>query len=106
MRDIRFRAWEPALKQMSYDPDFSGFHGLLVLEADWIPMQFTGLLDKNGKDIYEGDVLKYKDEVLKPIVAKPTGFIGLDMFSELTDPGMKHTEIIGNIYENPELLNG
>lgn len=67
-------------------------------------MQFTGLLDKNGKEIYEGDIVlicSFNDEknlyevIIKDIRHLPEEFYG----SNFT-----WSEIIGNIYENPELI--
>ena len=86
-------------------------------DLDW--MQFTGLKDKNGKEIYEGDVMRFQDGgSCKP---EPPRF-GLAVV-EITEGAMflktypnddwhflhrvgEAGEIIGNIYENPELLQG
>jgi len=70
-------------------------------------MQFTGLKDKNGREIYEGDVVQYESDF-----RKITGAVGYDEASAAFKIAGNHftwfnpeaAEIIGNIYENPELL--
>ena len=72
-------------------------------------MQFTGLQDKNGKDIYEGDILNYASrdfaQGLKAIVEWiGSGFYCHDNIS-ISAMLEQQAEIIGNIYENPDLIN-
>lgn len=67
-------------------------------------MQFTGLLDKNGKEIYEGDIIEldgYKYEIL----FIDGEYCGKSMLSEqLQMFEIVNGEVIGNIYENPDLI--
>lgn len=76
--------------------------------------QFTGLHDKNGKEIYEGDIVEYEDYsnglYLFKEQPKAKGVIKInDLLSEIYLKGLgtfegNKVEVIGNIYENPELL--
>lgn len=137
-RDIRFRAWDLNKKEWITHCDMS-LEGELILneamvyEGDYILMQYTGLLDKNGKEIYESDlfVVTYSD--------LPNGFEYfsntrkkkfIDVYAEVVFHNGKWTlkhkepvdnevvygdmykvlkdnpkEVIGNIFENPELLS-
>lgn len=78
-------------------------------EDDCILQQFTGLLDKNGREIYEGDIVKNVNVIsklfgqLSPVKWIPliTGFNPFNLMLFEKD-GM--FEIVGNIFENPELL--
>lgn len=76
------------------------------LQSGFILEQFTGLLDKHGKEIYEGDIIRDVD-------TKETGTVGFELggFYCTIDWGTdfykgvyRNGEIIGNIHENPELL--
>ena len=104
MREIKFRAWctdeNTMYENVTYNKDYeSGVN-------PWIFMQFTGLLDKNGKEIYEGDVL-HQDNYSDWIVEwKSPGFsiynqCNPQTYFPLVDSGR---EVNGNIYENPELI--
>ena len=104
MRQIKFRAWDG--KQMHYFDLSDTIAPSLELNV----MQFTGLPDKNGREIYEGDVLKSLGTDICVVRwlnqlacfmlenTKPT-----DDFDNILLPlhkGYEHREIIGNIYEN------
>jgi uncharacterized phage protein (TIGR01671 family) len=76
-------------------------------------MQFTGLHDKNGKEIYEGDILRTdaEKEYISAVAYEQAGF-KVDSYSDkdvcehLENIAPHHSaEVIGNIYENPELLD-
>ncbi len=88
-------------------------------------MQFTGLLDRNGKEIYEGDVLRFTEVDEDSCMGREDTHVGKVVWVEeiaqwrfiypsgqrrelhlVTHfPQVIHNEVIGNIYENPELLN-
>lgn len=76
--------------------------------------QHTGLHDKNGKEIYEGDIVKYRDSrgqhIEKVIFDKGCFYAGMHWGSSTRIApkliNTRITEVIGNIYDNPELLGG
>lgn len=115
MREIKFRQWCSRDKQFHYwgylDGNSEFFENPLGYMSKDNPresQQFTGLLDKNGKEIYEGDILDgdYYDEVFWDERRSQW------MLRNEEDPNETlweihnngETEVIGNIYENPELL--
>lgn len=65
MREIKFRAWDKREKRMCapYDGDFIRWHAPSNWKDCYELMQFTGLQDKNGKDIYEGDIISCRMSV-------------------------------------------
>lgn len=107
MRPIKFRAWDKKFKKM-YEGDI---RIVLAFPNDDVEiMQFTGLKDKNGKEIYQFDLWKLGDEIYL-IVWKEgdwqTGWKKLagDNYTDIGKDNAKSGLIIGNLLENPELFN-
>ena len=111
-REIKFRAWDREAKVMEYDILFSGIKNLLQQRLEnpkvFEVMQYTGLKDKNGKEIYEGDILRAVGIVTwnEPEVRWSCIDIEWNDKCEWHDMLYLTTplEVIGNIYENPELI--
>ena len=135
----KFRAWDEENKRFLDEEEFIIISDGRVLVGDWmtgndfsygyddperfILMQSTGLFDKNGKEIFEGDIVKrtylfngaygethtgevvYDKEYARYVISKPNKFIEPqieDLRNVLS--GKSTYEIIGSIYENKELL--
>jgi hypothetical protein len=110
MREIKFRAWHEghraAPAKMLYDEKQGDClvwksQGQNIKEI----MQFTGLKDKSGKEIYEGDVILFSDERWEIVYAECGFFITQKgKISQWLALVLNKSEVIGNIYENKELL--
>ncbi len=112
MREIKFRVWDKEIKTMyydaqdSYDAEVDCF-GNFLNDPNYKVMQFTGLLDRLGKEIYEGDILSCTDTghtYRATMTWEDNGFWILDDSLLPRLPYIEYREVIGNIYENPELL--
>lgn len=106
MRPIKFRAWDAARKEMfpaSVNDDLlvKFFREVNERGAHATVMQYTGLKDKNGKEIYEGDIVSAKYLNTPKEVIYSRGMFTITMIHFVPES----CEVIGNIYENPELEN-
>jgi uncharacterized phage protein (TIGR01671 family) len=121
-REIKFRAWDKKTERFQ-----SGFHltsdgkiifACLVDNEDYILSQFTGLLDENGKEIFEGDIIKikcnediiighvfYKQSRCCYVINHPAGYNGSFALHTLTIAICDEFNIIGNIYQHKNLLD-
>lgn len=128
MRDIKFRCWDVENKEMlevqelDYADSYDGqpmirttMYSDYFDTEDMILMQYTGLKDKNGKEIYEGDIVewtthsgnkyrfsvKYSNKYAQYIVANAK-----DISMEYEPLGdFENIEVIGNVWEDSDLLN-
>ena len=128
MREHKYRAWSEKNKMMYYShrPDGSDnplWSWDVVFRKDWhdgkgpedngaIKMEWVGFMDKNLKEIYEGDVLKSINGLVGEVVFErgaflinynDTGLINTTIYS-LNAYELNYTEVIGNSFENPELV--
>lgn len=118
-REIKFRVFYRPERKMRYF-DLSDI-GMLYQYGDpeeMDVMQYTGLTDKNGKEIYEGDILQVfkPNSYLRGVYVVKWNDIGMWAYTSKTGKwaikgndqpylvGQKNCEVIGHLYENPELL--
>ena len=123
MREIKFRAWNTGIKEMFYFDLFTVSNEIHLRKQNMI-MQYTGLKDKNGKEIYEDDIIEQvtnvivmgkttkREKITRRIVTFKNGLFAvrnkkgnimwcLNFKDELYVP---EPYVVGNIYENPELI--
>lgn len=122
MREIEFRAWDEKNKRYCKNPIAISNDGVLEMIGDiWVDTsflaeQYTGLKDRNGTKIFEGDIIVLSNDSVKgeiffngKISAFQLRYLG--ELRELFEPKflgewITHYSIIGNIHDNPGLLGG
>lgn len=113
MREIKFGAFSSKSGMWSWDKlkgNYPEPHPLSCLYSHdgWNVMQFTGLKDKNGKEIYEGDIFHMGDLTILYVCDFDNGYFGGRQTTNKSRVGLAYwqdqIEIIGNMYETPELL--
>jgi uncharacterized phage protein (TIGR01671 family) len=115
MREIKFKGWHNNRKFMFLvDTLKFTYNGDLYDKDSCTYLQYTGLKDKNGKEIYEGDIIQWFYIPMGVLISTVTFEAG-DATIRLSGNGMhrlfsyegtEQVQVIGNIYENPELLGG
>ena len=122
----KLRAWDKQDERMSYGEveyfddsiNYRFDHFCTGADEDVEFMQSTGLKDKNGVEIYEGDVINYRNSFRNPMTGSGSLSINRDFKIIFKDGEFKakgfdirlknilnYSEVVGNIYENPELLS-
>jgi hypothetical protein len=124
-RPIEFRAWNSKIKEMEivisiewfFNEDTKKFDKPDVvtpksqLKDQPILMQFTGLLDKNGKKVFEGDIVQWmshrgrKEILIQAKIGWGTCGFWTQGWLDKLDMNYHNMEVIGNIYENPDYLS-
>ena len=135
MREIKFRAWNKALNKMYSHEELLSLTKNIVMNkfatgiylpfnSDINLMQYTGLKDKDGTEIYEGDIVEFLDEEVNyshygyeydafinigKVIFSHDELMGWDITNRNMDLEevwhyREYIKVIGNIYENPELL--
>lgn len=132
MRELKFRCWDKqdniwitsnyleCYSESPYNPI-----GTLVCLYDWenadrfVIQQYTGIKDSKGNEVYEGDIIKfYREDVFYEVryvdeytaftvlLHNPKQIKGLEMYDHMVDIGYtSDKEVIGNIFENSELIS-
>jgi hypothetical protein len=108
MREIKFRQWDSVHKRYQFDIGVTGpgsWCGPSYVTWEKYPLeQFTGLHDKNGKEIYEGDIISGASDLGVGIAKwNYDSWVLINHFLD-SEAMLDDGEVIGNIHENPELV--
>lgn len=118
MRELRFRAWVKSEEcymgkwiDTQYPVTFSAVNEVAEYysDNDLVVEQYTGLKDKNGKEIYEGDIVSYRGNNYQIKWCKASfAYIASsnNQYYWLSPSKSTVFEVIGNTYENPEMVEG
>ena len=110
MKENKYRFWNEKTKEMIYDLSLKTDKGQEIKVCnypDYISMQYVGIEDKNGVDIYEGDIIQIFDhEYLESVAVEFKDGCFVDSYYGWCLSGWSSIflEVIGNVYNNPELL--
>lgn len=119
MRTIKFRIWDNEQNKFLSHKDQVEVLGMVGFNDErMIWSQFTGLTDKSGREIFEGDIVHCEDEMYAfdtmfnsadthPIIFENGAFRydGVPLADMVTGAHPRICEVVGNIYEHPELLD-
>ena len=113
-REIKFRAWDRVEKHFVYFELFKGLNNYTLPIYKYAKLsewkQYTGLKDRNGKKIYDGDILKWKWRRIAAVEFKKGAFVTCEDQDygnfNVSDGDEEDREVIGNIYEHPEMPVG
>jgi len=114
-REIKFRAWDGSAMHDWQELCCPSHQLSEVFNGDYILMQYTGLKDANGREIYDGDILKltseYRGKGERPsyVIFKDSqwmmqGTMHHSHIDSINNYSLDRMDVIGNIYEDPDLL--